>query len=101
VLQREHASKRELRWEPKADTHLRIVHGLKSNDIARALQHPAAARGITPRMVAKSPTSRKTKCPERIEPCYRELETAPTFSVGLMLHEPDLISDQGRKRLDE
>jgi hypothetical protein len=100
MLQHDLASKRELDRKPEPTSHTAIVHGLKSKDLARALQHPAAALGVKPRTVAKPPTTGKTKCPQRIEPCYGELETVPYFRVGLTVNEPDSISDQGLERLD-
>jgi hypothetical protein len=94
------ASKRELHRKPEPTSHTAIVHGLKSKDLARALQQPAAAPGVKPRTVAKPPASGKTKSPQRIKPCYGELETVPYFRVSLTVNEPDSISDQGRERLD-
>jgi len=100
MLQHCLASKRELHRKPEPTSHTAIVHGLKRKDLARALQHPAAAPGVKPRTVAKTPASGKTKCPQRIEPCYGELETVPYFRVSLTVNEPDSISDQGLERLD-
>jgi hypothetical protein len=100
MVQHDLASKREFHRRPEPTSHTAIVHGLKDKDLARALQDPAAAPGVKPRMVAKPPTSGKTKCPQRIEPCYGELETVPHFRVSLTVNELDSISDQGLERLD-
>jgi hypothetical protein len=100
MLQHDFASKRELDRQPEPTSHTPIVHGLKSKDLARALQHPAAAPGVKPRTVAKLPASGKTKCPQRIEPCYGKRETVPYIRVSLTVNEADSISDQGLERLD-